>query len=163
MNMSTKLALMIASVGLVAPQTVVAQSVEPSAQWNGTWTLDTADSKFAAPIGKTTETRTYEITGNKVSLTSNGTDADGNAVQFTYSGAYDGKWYPMVGNPRGDSISLTLVNPMEAKAKVRKDGKETVTGTLTVSEDGKTLTLNRETLNAEGPPTVDVLVYDRAP
>ena len=161
MNISTRLALIIASAGLAVPQAAVAKPVMPSAQWNGTWKLDTADSKFAAPIGKTSETRTYKITGNKVLLKSDGTDADGKAVRFTYGGAYDGKWYPMKGNPRGDSISLTLVNPRQSKAKVRKQGKVTVTGTLTVSADGKQLTLNRQTLNAKGSPTVDVLVFDR--
>lgn len=163
MNLPTTFALMIAAAGLAVPQAALAKPVAPSAQWNGTWKLDTKESKFAAPIGKTTETRTYKITGSKVLLKSDGTEADGKPVRFKYTAAYDGKWYPMTGNPRGDSISLTLVNPRQSKARVRKNGKVTVTGTLTVSPNGKQLTLNRQTLNAKGAPTVDVLLFDRVP
>ena len=162
MNLPIKLALIVASAGLAVPQAAFAKPMMPSAQWNGTWKLDTAESKFATPVGKRSETRTYKITGNKLSLKSEGKDADGKPEGFSYSGAYDGKWYPMKGNPRGDSIALTLASPRVAKAKVRKNGKLTVTGTLTVSPDGKTLTLNRQTLRAKGSPITEVLVFDRA-
>ena len=161
MNLHSKLALIVAAVAIGSPA-ALAKADLPSAQWNGTWKLDTAASKFATPVGKRSETRTYKINGNKVSLVSKGTDASGKAEGFRYNAAFDGKWYPMTGNPRGDSISLTLVNPRQSKAKVRKAGKPTVTATLTVSADGKRLTLNRETLRAKGAPTTDVMVFAHA-
>ena len=119
MNLQSKLALFVAAVAIGSPA-ALANPDSPSAQWNGTWKLDTAASKFASPVGKLSETRTYKISGNKVSLVSKGTDAAGKAVRFRYNAAFDGKWYPMIGNPRGDRISLTLVNPRQSKAKVRK-------------------------------------------
>ena len=160
MNAHSKLALIVAALAIGSP--AATKPVTPSAQWNGTWKLDTAGSKFAAPAGKRSDTRTYKIEGNKVSLTSKGTDAAGKAEGFSYNAAFDGKWYPMTGNPLGDSISLTLDNPRQSRAKVRKAGKLTVTATLTMTQDGKRLTMNRRVVGAKGSPTTDVLVFDRA-
>jgi hypothetical protein len=160
MNAPFKLALIVGSLVLTAPQPTFANPNAPSAQWEGTWQLNMAHSKFATP-GKRSETRTYRINGNKVKLTSTGTDARGKAEKFSYSAAYDGKWYPMVGNPRGDSIALTLDNPRVSKAKVRRNGVLTATASLEVSADGKHLTLNRKTLNAKKAPTVEVLAFDK--
>ena len=162
MNARSKFALFVAAVAIWAPGVVLAQSVAPAAEWNGTWKLDTAGSKFAAPAGKRSETRTYKIDGNKVSVKSTGTDAEGKAEGFSYSAAFDGKWYPITGSQFGDSISLTLVNPRQSKAEVRKGNKSTLTATLTIADDGKGLTLDRKTLGANGSPTTDVFVFNRA-
>lgn len=159
MNGGSKLALILASLAIAIPQGVGAAA--PNAKlWNGTWHLNAAKSKFASPAKEQSETRTYDISGNKVTMKSSSKDLSGNALNFSYSAGYDGKWYPMVGNPNADRISLNAVSPQELKAKSRLHGKPSVQSTATVSADGKHLTIKRKMLRVKGAPT-DVLEFDR--
>ena len=160
MNAPSKFALIFASLALAVPQG--ASAAEPNAKlWNGTWHLDAAKSKFASSAKEASETRTYDISGKKVTMKSSSKNAAGKELNFSYTAGYDGKWYPMVGNPIGNRISLQLINPRHVRAKVRRDDRDTAVASVRVSTDGRRLTLNRTTLNARGTPIVDVLAYDK--
>jgi hypothetical protein len=159
MNAGSKFALILASLAIAIPQGVSAAA--PNAKlWNGTWHLNVAKSKFASSAKEQSETRTYDISGNKVTMKSSSKDLSGKALNFSYSAGYDGKWYPMVGTPNADRISLNAVSPQELKAKSRLHGKPSVQSTATVSADGKHLTIKRKMLRMKGAPT-DVLEFDR--
>jgi opacity protein-like surface antigen len=159
MNRQSKFALMLAGLALVVPQGASAEA--PNARlWNGTWHLNTARSKFTPSTREQSETRTYDISGGKVTMKSSSKNASGKALNFSYSAAYDGKLYPMVGNPNADQISLKMVSSREFSAASRLHGKLTVQSTATVSADGKHLTLTRKMLRLKGAPT-DVLEFDR--
>ncbi len=159
MNARSKFALILASAALATSQGVSAAT--PNAKlWNGTWHLDAAKSKFASSGKEQSETRTYDISGGKVTMKSSSKDPSGKGLNFSYSAALDGKSYPMVGNPNADSITLTAVSPTQFSAKSRLKGKLTVQSTATVSADGKHLTLSRKMLAMKGAPT-DVLMFDR--
>ena len=148
----------IAASALAVSQVAVA---EPDAKlWNGTWHLDAAKSKFASPSKEASETRTYHYSGGKLTMKSSSKDPTGKAMNFSYSAAFDGKFYPMTGNPNADSISLTSVGPREIKATSRMKGKTTVQSTAKIAEDGKHLTLRRTILRIKGEPT-DVLEFHR--
>src|SRR3954468_6602857 len=112
MNGRTKFALILATVALIVPQGLSAAT--PDAKlWNGTWHLDAAKSKFASSAKEASETRTYDISGGKVTMKSSSKDSSGKELNFSYSAGLDGKRYPMVGNPNADSISLTAVSARE--------------------------------------------------
>ena len=155
----SKFALILASLAIAIPQGVSA--AEPNAKlWNGTWHLNAAKSKFASSAKEKSETRTYDISGKKVTMKSSSKDPSGKALNFSYTAGYDGKWYPMVGNPNADRISLTVVSEREVKAKSQLHGKPSVESTATVSADGKHLTLKRKMVRMKGAPT-DILEFDR--
>lgn len=158
MNARSKFAL-LASLALAIPQG--ANAAEPNAKlWNGTWHLNTAKSKFASSAKEQSETRTYDISGKKVTMKSSSKDPSGKSLNFHYSAGYDGKWYPMVGNPNADRISLKVVSDREVKSSSQLHGKASVESTASVSADGKHLTLKRHMLRLKGAPT-DVLEFDR--
>ena len=158
MNASSKLAL-IAGLALLIPQ--AANAAGPNAKlWNGTWHLDAAKSKFASSAKEASETRTYDISGKKVTMKSSSKNAAGKELNFSYTAGYDGKWYPMVGNPNADRIMLRVVSDREFRASSRLRGKPSVHSTATVSADGKHLTLTRKMLRMKGAPT-DVLEFER--
>ena len=158
MNAPWKLAL-FASLALLVPQGL--NAAEPNAKlWNGTWHLNAAKSKFASSAKEATETRTYDISGKKVTMKSSSKNPAGKALNFHYTAGYDGKWYPMVGNPNADSIMLKVVSDREVKASSRLKGKPSVESTATVSPDGKHLTLTRHMVRMKGAPT-DVLEFER--
>jgi hypothetical protein len=154
-----KLALILGSLAIAIPQD--ANAATPNAKlWNGAWHLNAAKSKFASSAKEQSETRTYEISANKVTMKSSSKDPSGKALNFSYSAGYDGKWYPMVGNPNADRISLTAVSDRELKAKSQLHGKPAVESRATVSADGKHLTLKRKIVRMKGAPT-DWLEFDR--
>ena len=126
----------------------------------GTWTLDPAASKFSGPALKS-ETRTYRVTGNRVRLTASGVDASGKASRYHYSAAYDGKYYPMIGNPYGDHIALKRIDARNVEATLKKGKAVSAYAKLTASADGQHLTLTRRTLHGKAPATVDTLAYDK--
>jgi opacity protein-like surface antigen len=158
MNARFNLAL-LASLAIAIPQ--VANAAGPNAKlWNGTWHLNAAKSKFTSSAKEQSETRTYDISGKKVTMKSSSKDPAGKELNFHYSAGYDGKWYPMVGNPNADRISLKVVSERELRASSQLHGKASVESDATVSSDGKHLTLKRHMLRMKGAPT-DVLEFDR--
>ena len=110
----------------------------------GTWILNSAHSKSAGPAMKS-ETRVYTVDGIKVTMQSDGVDASGKSVSNSYAAAYDGKFYPTVNNPTGDSIALTKVDSHTVTAILHKGLKVAATARAVVSHDGKHLTITRKT------------------
>lgn len=161
MNAPQKLALMLAAAAIVVPQPAIGKSL--SKTWNGTWRLNTAKSHFSSPdFTSKSDTRTYSVLGNRLTMRSTSTNAAGKTMKWSYSGRMDGKWYPASGNPGLDHISLTFVSRTEFKSNARLKGKLSASSTAALSADGKMLTINRSILTAKGGPTDDTLVFDRA-
>src|SRR3954451_11867685 len=125
MSRQSKLALILGSLALTIPQS--ANAAAPNAKlWNGTWHLDATKSKFASSAKEQSETRTYDISARKVTMKSSSKDPSGKSLNFSYSAGYDGKWYPMVGNPNANRISLTAVSDRKLKARSQLHGKPSV-------------------------------------
>ena len=160
MNGRSKFALFAASLAIAIPQGLSAQAAPDATLWNGTWHLDPAKSKFASSAKQQSETRTYAMSGNTVTMKSNSKNLAGKELKFSYSAGYDGKWYPMSGNPNADRIALTVVSDREVRAKAQLKGKAAVESTASVSADGKHLRIERKMLRMKGAPT-DVLVFHR--
>ena len=68
-------------------------------------------------------------------------DDSGKPTHITFTKHYDGKDYPVSGNPDADTISVKRTDKFSAKSVLKKDGKPTLTTTRHVSKDGKTLTM----------------------
>ncbi|MEA3059659.1 MAG: hypothetical protein QOE50_1071 [Sphingomonadales bacterium] len=159
MNRRIKYAMIFATVAMAVPQGVSAAG--PNAKlWNGTWHLDAAKSKFESAAKEQSETRTYDVSATRLTMKSSSKDLAGKELNFSYSAGWNGKSYPMVGNPNANSISLTAVSDRVVKANSRLNGKLSVQSTATVSADGKHLTVKRKMLRFKGAPT-DVLEFDR--
>jgi hypothetical protein len=162
MNAPKKLALALSAVAMALPQTASAQSAALSKSWAGTWHLKTEKSKFSsAEFTSKSDTRTYTVSGDRLTMRSTMVNAAGKTIKWGYTANADGKWYRTSGNPNTDHVALTLVGPRELKSKATLKGKPTARSTLTVSSDGKVLTMNRSILIPKGGPTHDTLVFER--
>ncbi len=64
----------------------------------GTWKLNEAKSKIGAGSPKNT-TVIYEAAGDSVKVTTDGTDGDGKPSHSEWTGKYNGKDYPVTGDP----------------------------------------------------------------
>ena len=70
----------------------------------GTWKLNEAKSKFTPGTTKNTMV-VYEAAGDQVKVTSNGVDAKGKSTHYQWTGRFDGKNYPVTGDPNSDARS----------------------------------------------------------
>jgi hypothetical protein len=126
----------------------------------GTWKLNEAKSKIPAGMMKNT-TVTYAEEGDSVKVTTDGTGPDGSAVHTEWTGKFDGKDYPLTGDPTADSRSYTKVNDRTLTLDNKKDGKVTTSGRIVVSADGKSRTLTTSSKDSAGKKLTGTSVYDK--
>jgi hypothetical protein len=126
----------------------------------GTWKLNEAKSRFA-PGATKNHTVVYEAAGDSVKITGDGTDKDGNPTHNEWTGKFDGKDYPVTGDPMADTRSYRRVDAHTLELTVKKDGKVTVSGRLVVSADGKSRTVTLSGTDAEGKSFKNKAVFDK--
>ena len=126
----------------------------------GTWKLDEAKSKIAPGMPKN-HTVVYEAAGDSVKVTVDGTDKDGKATHNEWTGKFDGKDYPVTGDPTSDMRSYTKVDAHKLKFTVKQNGKSTTTGRAVISDDGKSRTVTVHGTDAEGKQFKSVAAYDK--
>jgi hypothetical protein len=126
----------------------------------GTWKLNEAKSKFATGATKN-NTVVYQTAGDNVKITADGTDKDGKSTHNEWTGNFDGKDYPVTGDPTSDMRSYKKIDDRTVKMTVKKDGKVTASGRIVVSVDGKSRTVTTSGTDAEGKRVQNRVVYDK--
>lgn len=126
----------------------------------GTWKLNDAKSKLNANMPKKTMV-VYTAEGENVKITVDGVDADGKATHNEWTGKYDGKDYPVTGDPTTDSRSFTKIDDQTFHAVNKKDGKTVMELHIVVSPDGKSRTVTSSTTDSKGNKVSSVAVYDK--
>ena len=126
----------------------------------GTWKLNETKSKFSAEATKN-HTVVYETVGENVKITADGTDKDGKSTHNEWTGKFDGKDYPVTGDPNSDTRSYKKVDAHTLEMTAKKDGKVTVSGRLVVSADGKSRTVTIKGTDAEGKSFKNKAVFDK--
>jgi hypothetical protein len=146
----------IAVITLLPPSTVIAQANKRL----GTWRLNLQQSRFSPGPASRSESQIAEAIGDAIKVTNEITDAAGRKMVLGYTARYDGKNYPYPGSP-WDTIALTLVDAYTSKAVFQRGGKVVQTTVITVSRDGKLLTLTATGTNAEGQTLNNREAFDR--
>ena len=126
----------------------------------GTWKLNEAKSKITPGTLKNTHV-VYSSMFGQVKIKSDGIDGSGKPVHVEWSGKFDGKDYPVIGDPNSDARSYTKVNERTLTTANKKNGKVTVTGQIVVSADGKSRTLTLNGTTPKGRKFKNVAVYDK--
>jgi hypothetical protein len=104
----------------------------------------------------------YTADGDKYKAVVDGVDADGKPLHNEWTGKFDGKDYPLAGDPTADSRAIQKVSDRHYQLTNKKGGgKPTTTGTIELSEDGKTRTLVVERADAGGKNSSTTFVYDK--
>jgi hypothetical protein len=67
--------------------------------------------------------------------------AHGSKGRWEYTANFDGKPYPVFGNPGADMVVVTRIDAVTTQSSYTLKGKPTIVNTRVVSADGKTLTL----------------------
>jgi hypothetical protein len=126
----------------------------------GTWKLNEAKSKFP-PKALKNNTVVYEAAGDSVKVTVDGTDGDGNPTHNEWTGKFDGKDYPLTGDPSADTRSYKKIDDRTTDLTNKKDGKVVLAGRIVVSADGKSRTVTLSGTDAMGKKIKYTSVYDK--
>jgi hypothetical protein len=126
----------------------------------GTWKLNEAKSKISPGTAKNT-TVVYAAAGDSVKITVDGVDADGKPAHNEWTGKFDGKEYPVTGDPASDMRAYRRVNDHTLSLNVKKGGKVTMTIRVVVSADGKSRTVTANGTDAKGKKFRSTMVYDK--
>lgn len=126
----------------------------------GNWKLNEAKSKFS-PGATKNNTVVVEAAGDNVKVTIDGVDGQGKSIHAEWTGKFDGKDYPLTGDPTWDSRSYKKINDNTTEIASKKDGKVTMTGRIVVSADGKTRTVTTSGTDAMGMKVHNTAVYDK--
>jgi hypothetical protein len=126
----------------------------------GTWKLNEAKSKIDAGLPKNLTVK-YEAVGDSIKATVDGVDGKGKPTHNEWTGKYDGKDYPVTGDPSSDMRSLKKIDDRTLELTVKKGGKVTMTGRVVLAADGKSRTLTASGTDAAGKKIQSVSVYDK--
>ncbi|HKA37594.1 MAG TPA: hypothetical protein VKH43_12295 [Thermoanaerobaculia bacterium] len=140
---------------------VSACSTLASSKWIGTWELNTAESKYSPGPAPRSQTVRFSVAGDSIMLTSDGVGADGTPTHTGYVSRFDGKDVPWDGNPDADIASPLKIDANNYDNIWKQTGKATMISRVTVSADGRTMTVVQKGTNENGEPVSVTAVYDR--
>ena len=126
----------------------------------GHWKLNEAKSKFTPGTTKNTMV-VYEAAGNEVKVTVDGIDAKGKSTHNVWTGNFDGKNYPVTGDPTSDARSYKKIDEHTLALTLWYHGRVMATGRIMVSADGKSRTVTINGRDAKGKTFKNTAVYDK--
>ena len=126
----------------------------------GTWKLNEAKSKIGAGAPKNT-TVVYAPAGDSVKCTVDGVDGTGKPTHHEWTGKFDGKDYPVTGDPNEDMRSYTRVDERTLSVTQKKGGKVVSSGKIAVAPDGKSRTVTNTLTGADGKKINSTAFYDK--
>jgi hypothetical protein len=147
-------------VGLTLMLSLAAGAICFAGPHMGTWKLNEAKSKLAPGADKN-HTVIYAAAGDQVKVTVDGTNAEGKSTHNEWTGKFDGKDYPVTGDPKTDTRAYKKAGKGALEMTVKKDGKVTITGSIVVAADGKTRTVTTSGPNAKGEKVQSMAFYDK--
>jgi hypothetical protein len=126
----------------------------------GTWKLKETKSEFS-PGAPKNRTVVYEAEGDKVRVTVDSVGGDGKPTHYVWVGKFDGKEYPVAGDPQSDARSYTVVDEHILGFNVMKGGKVITSGRIVVSADGKSRTVTMSGTDAKDHRVSSSEVYEK--
>ena len=137
---------------------VTAQGTDPVV---GTWELNVAKSKYSPGPAPKSEMRTYAVVGQEIKATAKGVDGAGKPIAAAWTVNYDGKDRQLTGSPDADALSLKRIDAFTSEFTQMRAGKVVMTGTRSISRDGKVMTITTKGTNAQGQAVNDVEVFEK--
>ena len=126
----------------------------------GTWKLDPAKSKYTAGTPSKDVTLVIEEQGENYQVTATGSYQDGSPISVKYTVPKAGGAGTAQEGPF-DAITSKRVSARVRENRYTKNGKETMSRRIVVSQDGKTLRITAKGTDAQGKPVAGVDVFDK--
>jgi len=129
--------------------------------WMGSWKLDVGASIFSPGPAPTAQLLKIEADTEGIRVSSEIMDAQGKMAQGSYVSEFDGKDVPWTGNPNADTSSAKRIDANSYENTWKKEGKATIRAKVTVSKNGKTLTIRQTGADAQGKLVDNTEVFRR--
>ena len=126
----------------------------------GTWKLNEAKSKISPGAAKNTSVAVVAA-GDSMKVTVDGVDAKGKPAHNEWTGKFDGKAYPVTGDPAADTRAYKPIDDHTMALTEKKAGKVINTGRVVVSADGKKRTVTVNGTDPSGKKISTTFVYDK--
>ena len=126
----------------------------------GTWKLNEAKSKLAPGLPKNLTVK-YEAVGDSIKGTIDGVDGQGKPTHNEWTGKFDGKDYPVTGDPSSDTRAIKQIDDRNFELTVKKNGKVTMTGKIITAADEKSRTVTVSGTDPAGKKITSTAVYDK--
>jgi hypothetical protein len=157
--MRKQILVVVVGIILALALVTVAVAADPIV---GTWKMNVSKSNAQNPsMLSKSETYKNESMDNGLKATCDGVDAAGTAFHISYSVKYDGKDYPLTGDPKRDTISAKKNDPNIVVFGYKKAGKNVGTFTCTITKDGKTTTCSGKAKDTKGQDVAMDIVYEK--
>jgi hypothetical protein len=88
-------------------------------------------------------------------------DKDGKPTHNEWVGKFDGKDYPVTGDPTSDMRSYKTVDANTLELVVKKAGTVTASGRIVVAADGKSRTVTTSNTDSAGKKVENMSWYDK--
>jgi ribosomal protein S11 len=154
--MNTKRTLLVSATLWL---TAAAISLAANAQM-GTWKLNESKSKFSSKARNNTVIYS-QAAHDMVKVEVQGVDKNGKAVDWTWTGRFDGKPAKTKGSPIMDTIAYKMIDDHTNELTGMKNGKVAFSGMVKVSKDGKSRTVTNTFVESDGKKHTDKAVYDK--
>ena len=116
----------------------------------GTWKMNAAKSKFNPGPPFKNDTLRFTAQDNGIKLMEDFVEADGKTYHVELAAKYDGKDYPVAGDPVIDTVAMKKADANTFDGVLKKAGKEMFRFQEVFSKDGKTLILTEKGKNSQG-------------
>jgi hypothetical protein len=129
--------------------------------FSGTWKVNVAKSKFDPGPGLKEQIVTFQAVGTDWKVAVDSTGADGKSTHSEWIGKFDGKDYPMKGDPNIDMRSFKKVDDYTLDIIAKKGGKVLTTTRTVYNKDGKTRVSTHSGVDAQGRQIHNTIVSEK--
>lgn len=127
----------------------------------GRWTLDPAKSTYVpGPVPKS-QVATLTAVANGIRTVADRVEADGSKTHFEWTGTFDGKDNPVVGDPNRDAVSVRKLDAYTLEITNKKAGKVTTTIHAAYAKDGRSRVETTTGTNTSGQSVRNVTVWTK--
>ena len=127
----------------------------------GVWKLNLAKSNYSpGPPPRSILAKFEEVPGG-IKETHDRVDADGTKIRFEWVAKYDGKDYPVKGDPSRDSGSIRRIDAYTVEITNRKGGKVMTVARITIARDGKSRNSDVTGVDGQGRQVHNTLLWEK--
>jgi hypothetical protein len=127
----------------------------------GTWKLNEAKSVIGPGMAKNLTVVYAEAPGDMVKVTTDGVDKNGKPTHSEWIGKFDGKDYPVTGDPNSNSRLYKQIDANKLEFIAKKDGKDIIGGVVQMTEDGKGRWVTTSGTDPDGKRFKNRAFYDK--
>ena len=125
----------------------------------GTWQLNVAKSKYEGAAAPKSQTTTLHAVDGGFHEIVERVNADGSTTRWEVTARYDGRDYPVKGDPSRDTVAMTKVDQHTVDIINKRAGAVVSRMRIVVAEDGRTRT--NTVMDPSGQKTAAVLFFER--